>query len=86
MSQLDDLIQEFAPSPLCTVCRDGGATLELIEEFVKRLEAGDPVLADWNLTGEAKTSRSLLRLLRERFGATYSRSALRTHVARCIQR
>lgn len=87
MSDLDDLLDEYpAPARRCCVCEGDPAMLELVNEFVRRLEANDPKLYGWCIAGTGPRTRSLYKLVQERFQFSKSRHTLERHVDLCCGR
>jgi len=86
MKSLDELLQSYGPAPrACQVCASGDEVQQLVAEFVRRYRANDVALAGWSLTGNKPASRSLFRILVDRFGAKYSKHRLSNHIRYCLK-
>jgi hypothetical protein len=84
---LDDLLEDYPPpAPRCCVCESDPEMLELVAEFVRRLDAKDPRLHGWCIAGTGARTRSLYKVLQERFQFSKSRYSLERHVEVCCGR
>ena len=87
MSELDQVLDAYPPPKRrCCVCQGDPEMLELIEEFVRRRKEGDPKLRGWCIAGAGERTRSLYKVLQDRYQFDKSRISLERHADLCCGR